>query len=327
MQAICGPVVLDEMAKTWYDFRQFVLKMDVEMDLVDGMRVFVGAVETGSFSGAAARLGISAKLASKYMAELEERLGARLLQRTTRRLGLTAAGEQLLLRASGWLADLDDMTAGLRENRKGLSGTIRVSASVSFGELRLRSILRRFRAPHPDLTVDLRLSDRYVDLAAEGIDLAIRIGRLDDSALVARKLGRTKLLLVAAPSYLVRMGRPGGLDDLPAHACIRDTNLRGNGAWPLLQDGELRFVSVKGPFMVNSPRMARDLARDGEGIALCPDYVVRDDLDDGTLENVLPQNCGPELDIHAVYLSQRRLSHRTRALLDFLGRDPEVSGV
>jgi DNA-binding transcriptional LysR family regulator len=295
------------------------------MDIVDGIRVFVGAVETGSFSGAAARLGILAKLASKYMAEFEERLGSRLLQRTTRRLGLTAAGEQLLQRAPDWLADLDDMTAGLRDTRKGLSGTLRISASVTFGELRLRTILRRFREPHPDLTIDLRLSDRYVELAAEGIDVAIRIGRLDDSALVARKLGRTKLLLVAAPSYLDWMGRPGGLDDLPANACIRDTNLRGNGAWPLLQDGALRLVAVNGPFMVNSPRMARDLARDGEGIALCPDYLVRDDLADGTLENVLPRHCGPELDIHAVYLSQRRLSHRTRALLDFLGRDNELS--
>src|SRR3989338_4407656 len=141
------------------------------MDLVDGIRVFVAAVETGSFSGAAARLGMSPKLASKYMAELESRLGAQLLQRTTRRLGLTAAGERLMGRAPDWLDLLEDMTGDLRAVGRGVSGT-------------------------------LRLSDSFVDLAADGIDVAIRIGRLDDSALIARKLGQSGLLLVASPGYL-----------------------------------------------------------------------------------------------------------------------------
>jgi DNA-binding transcriptional LysR family regulator len=293
------------------------------MDFVDGIRVFVGAVESGSFSGAAARLGISPKLASKYMAELEERLGTQLLQRTTRRLGMTAAGEALMQRAPDWLADLDVMTSGLRETKRGLSGTLRISASVAYGELRLQQVLGRFRSAHPDLVIDLRLSDRYVDLAAEGIDLAIRIGRLNDSALVARRLGRTKLQLVASPSYLDRMGRPADLDALASHNCIRDTNLRGNGSWPLQEGGVLRFVTVQGSFMVNSPRIACDLARSGEGLALCPDYVVQDDLATGALEHVLPTVCGPELDIHAVYLSQRRLSQRTRAFLDFIGQQAE----
>lgn len=292
------------------------------MDLVEGIRVFVAAVESGSFSGAAARLGISPKLASKYIAELEARLGAQLLQRTTRRLGMTAAGETLMQRAPDWLDQLDDMTAGLREGRKGLSGTLRVSAPVTFGELHVQSALHRFRADHPDLVMDLRLSDRFVDLAAEGIDVAIRIGRLDDSALVARKLGRTSLLMVAAPAYLARHGRPERLDDLPGHICIRDTNLRGDGAWPLLEEGTLRRIAVTGPYLVNSARVARNLALDGEGIALCPDYVVSDDLASGALQHLLPQFCGPQLDIHAVYLGQRRLARRTRALLDFLGRVP-----
>lgn len=288
------------------------------MDLVDGMRVFVASVETGSFSGAAARLGMSPKLASKYMAELEAQLGTQLLHRTTRRLGLTAAGEQLMARAPDWLNELDEMTGDLREARRGLSGTLRVSAPVTYGELEVLPLMRRFRAPHPDLVIDLRLSDRFVDLAAEGIDVAIRIGRLDNSALIARKLGQTSLLLVAAPAHLARDGQPQRLADLSNHICIRDTNMRGDGAWPLTEAGQVHRIAVSGPYLVNSARLARDLAAEGEGIALCPDYMVQTDLDEGRLEHVLPRVCGPKLDIHAVYIAQRRLARRTRAFLDFL---------
>lgn len=288
------------------------------MDLVDGMRVFVASLETGSFSGAAARLGMSPKLASKYMAELEARVGTQLLQRTTRRLGLTAAGEKLMAQAPDWLDALDEMTGGLREAHRGLSGTLRISAPVTFGELQVLPHVRQFRAPHPDLVIDLRLSDRFVDLAAEGIDVAIRIGLMGDSALIARRLGRTSLVPVAAAVYLDRAGRPVHMDDLDSHICIRDTNMRGDGAWPLTVSGQMHRIAVRGPFLVNSTRLARDLAIEGEGIALCPDYMVQADLDEGRLEQVLPGISGPHLDIHAVYLGQRRLARRTRAFLDFV---------
>ena len=308
------------MAKLWYDFPRHVLN-GAAMDLVDGMRVFVASVETGSFSGAASRLGLSPKLASKYLAELESRLGTQLLHRTTRRLGLTAAGEKLMARAPDWLNDLEDMTGSLREGRRGLAGTLRLSAPVSYGERKLMPLLRRLRALHPDLVIDLRLSDRFVDLAAEGIDVAVRIGRLDDSALIARRLGQSRLLLVAAPGFLDRNGRPDRLADLAHHVCIRDTNLRGDGAWPLTEDGQLHRISVSGPWLVNSAGLARDLALEGEGIALCPDYMAQDELDAGRLEHVLPGVSGPALDIHAVYLGARRLARRTRAFLDFIAAD------
>lgn len=309
-----------KMAKVWYEFRHYVLKGGA-LDLVDGMRVFVASVETGSFSGAAARLGISPKLASKYMAELEAQLGAQLLHRTTRRLGLTVAGEQLIAQVPDWLDQLDEMQNSLREARRGLSGTVRVSAAVTHGEMFLAPLLRRFREPHLDLTIDLRLSDRFVDLAGEGIDVAIRIGRLDDSALMARKLGQIRLMLVASPGYLARAGRLETLDDLTRHACIRDTNMRGDGAWPLYQGDQLTRVPVSGHFLVNSARVARDIAIDGEGIALCPDYVVQASIENGDLVHVLPQVSGPQLDIHAVHLPQRRMARRTRALMDFLARN------
>lgn len=288
------------------------------MDLIDGLRVFSAAVETGSFSGAAGRLGLSPKLASKYMAELEARLGTQLLHRTTRKLGLTPAGEKLMGQLPDWLDQLDEMTGNLREGRQGLSGTLRVSAPVTYGELLIGPLLHGFRAGHPDLTIDLRLSDRFVDLAAEGIDLAIRIGRLDSSALVARKLGEIRLLMVASPAYLSAHGTPARLADLAAHTCIRDTNLRGDGSWPLTEDGVLQRVAVSGHFLINSARLARDLAVQSEGIALCPDYAVREDLQVGRLAHVMPPVCGPILDIHAVHLGQRRMARRTRALLDHL---------
>ena len=179
-------------------------------------------------------------------------------------------------------------------------------------------MLLRFRAPHPDLTIDLRLSDRFVDLAAEGVDVAIRIGRLDDSALIARKLGSGSLLLVASPEYLVRHGRPESLSDLTRHDCIRDTNMRGDGTWPLSIGEALHRVRVSGTFLVNSARVTRDLAAEGAGIALCPDYIIREDLLAGRLEHVLPEVRGPQLDIHAVHLAQRRLARRTRSFLDYI---------
>ena len=288
------------------------------MDLVDGMRVFVAAVETGSFAGAAGRVGISAKLASKYMAQLEARMGTPLFYRTTRRLGLTAAGRRLMAQAPDWLDQLDEMASGLRDEQRGLSGTIRVSAAVTHGEMVIAPLLRRFRAAHPDLVIDLRLSDRFVDLVAEGIDIAIRIGTLEDSALMARRLGGMSLVLVASPAYLRSRGHPAAPDDLTGHACIRDTNMRGDGSWPLTDAGRERRIRVTGHFLVNSARAARDLALADQGIAFCPDHVVQEYLDRNRLVRVLPDVRGPRLDIHAVYLRQRRMTRRSRDLLAFL---------
>lgn len=289
------------------------------MDFLDGLRVFVAAVESGSFAGAGQRLGISGKLASKYLGELEERLGTRLLQRTTRKLGMTAAGERFYARVPDWLDELDEIRADLTETGSGLTGTLRISAPVTFGEIHLLGLLRRFREPHPDLSVDLRLSDAYADLAAEGIDVAIRIGDLASSALVARKLGHTSLLLVASSEYLARKGAPETVEDLGRHECIRDTNLR-SGVWLLSEAGTTYRIPVEGHFLVKSARAARDLCIAGEGIALCPDYVVRGDLRSGRLVHLLCETTGPKLDIHAVYLHGRRMPRRVRAFLDFLGQ-------
>ena len=178
------------------------------MDLVDGLKAFVATAQTGSFTDAAERMGISNRLTSKYVAELEARIGARLLQRTTRKVGLTPVGEDLLARAPALLDELDDLIGSVREESKGLSGLVRISAPVSFGEIYVGDMVRRFVGLHPQMNVDLRLSDAYVDLARDGIDLAFRIGTPSVSSLKMRKLGDMSSTLVASPDYIEKHGEP-----------------------------------------------------------------------------------------------------------------------
>lgn len=161
------------------------------MDLVDGLKAFVATAQTGSFTEAAQRLGVSNRITSKYVAQLEERIGAQLLQRTTRKVGLTPTGQALLARAPTLLDELDDLLGAISEESKGLTGVLRVSAPLTFGEIYITGLLSRFSALHPQLSIDLRLSDSYVDLATEGIDLAFRIGLPDTATLKVRKLGKS----------------------------------------------------------------------------------------------------------------------------------------
>ncbi len=288
------------------------------MDRIDGLRTFVSVVEAGSFTAASDRLGISKKLASKYLATLETELGARLLNRTTRSLSLTSAGQRLLPRAIALVDDYDTMRADIRETDKGLAGVLRVAAPVTFGELFLHAALAAFRDKHPDLVIDLRLNDRFVDLAAEGFDLAIRVGALDDSALMVRRLGQTELIVVATPDYLERRGVPGHPNDLTDHHCIRDSNLRAGQSWPFEVSGAMRRHAVTGGFMVNSATAVRQSVLRGDGLGLCPGFAVAADLASERLCRVLADFPSGSMDIHAVFTDARRLPARTRAALDFL---------
>ncbi len=285
---------------------------------MDGLRTFVSVIETGSFTAAADRLGISKKLASKYLAEMETRLGVKLLHRTTRRLSLTSAGQRYYPRAIALIEEFDAMAADVRDAETGLGGVLRVSAPVGFGEVYLQGILAEFGAAHPDLVIDLRLNDRYVDLVAEGFDLAVRIGSLEDSSLVSRRLGETCLMAVASPAYLARAGAPETPGDLAAHACLRDSNYRSGQSWPFEVDGTTQKVAVSGPFLVNSATAVARLARCDLGIGLCPDFAVADDLSAGRLVQVLSDFPSRTLGIQAVFSDARRLPARTRAVLDHL---------
>ncbi len=272
------------------------------MDVLDQIRAFVATAQSGSFTGAAEQLGISNRLTSKYVAELEARLGVRLLQRTTRKVGLTAAGQDLLARAPMLLDDIDDLLARVSEGSRGLTGVLRVSAPVTFGEVYVTGMLGRFAATHPDLSVDLRLNDTYVDLAADGIDLAFRIGSFDLASFKVRRLGTFRSVPVASPDYIARNGVPESPDGLVRHACIVDTNRRNSRRWVFERNGAELAVAVSSRFKVNSARAAVELAVQGLGIAYVPQFALGNDLEEGRLLYLLQGFSGEAGELGAVDL-------------------------
>lgn len=291
------------------------------MDLLDCIRAFVATAETGSFTAAAERLGISNRLTSKYVAELERRLGTRLLQRTTRAVGVTAAGQDVLARAPALLEDLDDLLASVAEDTVQVSGHIRISAAITFGAVYIKGMLGRFLARYPGVSVDLQLDDRYVDLARHGIDIAFRIGEPDLQSLKVRRLGLLASVLVASPGYLARRGTPARPGDLAAHDCIIDTNRRQPLRWSLSANGETETAVVQGRFSVNNAQIAAEFAGEGLGIALCPRFVVSEQLKDGRLIALLPDYEAPLHPLNMVYLEGRTMPRKLRALIEFAVAD------
>lgn len=291
------------------------------MDIVDQLRAFVATAKTGSFTAAADQLGVSNRLTSKYVAELENRLGVRLLQRTTRKVGLTPAGEDLIARAPVLLDELDDLLQEVSEGSRGLTGVIRISAPVTFGEAYVSRMLARFALQNPGLIFDIRFSDGFVDLASDGIDLAFRIGKSDMLSLKTRRLGEIRSVAVASPDYLARHGAPKEPADLAQHHCILDTNRRTPRRWTFFEQGQEIVAEVSGRFQVNSARAAVELATDGLGICYAPHFALRDELEAGTLVSVLADFDGLSVEINAVYLEGRALPRKIRALIDFAVED------
>ena len=291
------------------------------MDLIDELKAFVATAQTGSFTAAAEQLGVSNRLTSKYVAELESRLGVRLLQRTTRKVGLTPAGEDLLSRAPALLDDLDDLIGEVSEGSRGFAGVIRISASVTFGETYVTGMIDRFGQRNPALSFDLRLTDRHVDLASEGIDVAFRMGRTDTQSLKARKLGSFSSMLVASPDYLARKGTPLVPADLSQHDCIIDTNRRTPRRWSFGTGSAETTVAVHGRFQVNSARAAVELAVKGHGLAYAPRFTLREAIAAGLVVPVLTDHPPETSPLNAVYLEGRVLPRKVRALIDFAAED------
>ena len=297
------------------------------MDIVDELRAFIATAKTASFTAAADQLGISNRLTSKYVAALETRLGIRLLQRTTRTVGLTPAGEELLARAPAMLDDLDNLLAEVAESSRGFTGVIRVSAPVTFYECYLGKMLARFAAGNPGLSFDLRLYDGFVDLATEGIDVAFRIGGLDMQSLKVRKLGETYSLLVAHPDYIAAHGAPLEPQNLADHTCILDTNRHLPRRWTFHKAGTDSSVEVRGRFQVNSARAAVELAAAGLGICYAPRFAVVEAMAAGALVPVMTDYAGDTVPVSAVYLEGRPLPRKVRALIDFAVDDIRTAAV
>ncbi len=289
------------------------------MDRIEQMRAFAAVVAAGGFTAAAERTGSTPQLVSKYVAALEDDLGARLLNRTTRRVALTEAGRAYHPRCVALLEQFDELRTDTREERTRPSGRLTVAAPVTFGELHLAPAIHDFARAWPEVSVDLRLTDRFVDLIEEGVDMAVRVGRLEDSAMVARRLGEAPILCVAAPAYLADAPPLAAPADLARHACVVDANFREPEVWPFMIDGAPVTVRVTGRIRVNSAAAVRALALAGAGVALCPAYVAGPDVAAGRL-TALFGGAALTLPVHAVYPATRHLTARVRAFADFLAK-------
>ncbi len=282
------------------------------------IRAFVQVFDAGGFSAAARQHGRSKALLSKYVTDLEDYLGVRLMNRTTRKLSLTEAGEAYYREASQLLQQLDDLDASILDQTAAPRGLLRVSAPRNFGEMILAPVIYAFIADHPEVTLDLRLEDRFVDLVDEGIDVALRISAAQDSSLIARKICDMQHSAVAAPAYLDVRGVPKTPEDLRNHACIVDTNLQGQANWRFIDKGQTLSVHVNGSVRVNSPLSARDAALAGLGIALLPGYLANPMIKENRLVRVLDSYLQQGSSLQAVYPHRRHLAGKVRALIDHL---------
>jgi DNA-binding transcriptional LysR family regulator len=285
---------------------------------VQDLAVFAAVAETHGFSAAARRLGVSKAMVSVAVARLEARLGVRLLQRTTRRLSLTEAGAATLPHAQRALLAALDAEEAARQASLTPRGTLRVNAPMSFGLLHVARALGAFALAYPEVRVDLVLDDRVLDLVDGGFDLAVRIGDLPDSTLVAQRIGRTRQLLVAHPGYLARAGAPDEPADLARHAALVYSLSPTGSRWTLSRGTRRETVRVTGPLQANSSLAIRDALLQGLGLARIPSFVVADELRSGRLVRVLPGWELPTMTIHAVTTARDYLPRKTRAFVDFL---------
>jgi DNA-binding transcriptional LysR family regulator len=283
------------------------------------IEVLVEVVRSGSFVGAAEVLGMSKAAVSRHVSELEARLGMRLLQRTTRRLALTEAGQIFHARSKDILDSVSESEDEISTQTGTASGQLRISAPVTFGVRHLAPLWGEFRRRHPKVTLDITLADRVVDLIEEGYDLAIRIGRLSSSTLVSRRLAITRMVLCAAPDYLAAHGTPRHPHELAGHEILAYSYWSDKDEWRF--DGPEGAVSVRTQpcLSSNSGDTCRAAALAGQGVILQPSFLVDMDLAAGTLVELMPEYRAVELGIYAVYPTRKHVPAKVRALLDFLG--------
>lgn len=288
------------------------------MDILICMRTYAAVVSTGSFTQAADRMGISRALTSKYVGRLEEHLGVRLLNRTTRKLNLTEVGRAYYQRCRQLIEDLDELEAAVRHQQASPQGQLRIAAPTTFGESYLTPLVADYLNQQPGVDIELVLADRFVDIVDEGFDLAVRIGSLDDSSLIARRLAPMKVSVCASPAYLKVAGIPLHPRDLAQHNCVIDTNIKDPEQWMFMERARPLRIRVRGRFRVNSAQAVREMLLTGAGIGLCPRYVIDEDLRKGRLALLLQDCQCTEYGVYAVYSHSRHLAAKVRTFVDFL---------
>jgi DNA-binding transcriptional LysR family regulator len=290
------------------------------MNRLDDLALFLKVLDLGSITAAARALDLSPAVASQRLARLEKELGVRLLHRTTRKLHPTPEGQALAEQGRGLVEDLDALVGGLRQSGQQVSGTLRVTTSATFGRLYLSPLLPEFLARHPQLRVSVDLNDRVVDLVTSGFDLAIRIGALDDSTLVARQLAPNRRVLVASPDYLQRRGHPKTPAELASHDCLLLTGAQGRQDEWRMSDGHggETTVRVQGRIESNFGELLRDAAVAGMGIALHATWHVAEDIRAGRLQVVLPEYPLATTGVWAVIPQRRLVPPRVRVFVEFL---------
>jgi DNA-binding transcriptional LysR family regulator len=291
------------------------------METFAGMRLFAEVVDSGSFSAAGRRLGVAASSVARGIGALENQLGARLLNRTTRKLGLTEAGRLYHERSRRILAEVEEARMSVTQLEAAPRGTLRLNVPVVFGRLHIAPALPDFLALHPALRIDLAMTDAFVDLVEEGVDLAIRIGELEDSSLIARRLAPNRRVLCASPGYLERHGVPTAPADLGEHDCLMYKQ-QNRSVWRLRNAGRVHEIKVSGSLLANNADALHVAALAGLGLTILPIWLVGRDIQRGALRIVLADyQVSPgalDTNIYAVFPHSRHLSAKVRAFVDFL---------
>ncbi len=290
------------------------------MDVLLSMSVFRRVAETGNFSEVAREMDISQPTVSKHVAALERHLSIKLLNRSTRQLSLTEVGKQYYDRCIHILDELIETESLLRNQESVPTGTLRINTPVTFGEICIVPHLWQFLDKFPELTIDLIMDDHYVDLVKDGIDVAIRIGPMPDSALVAKKLGDSPRVVFASPNYLKQRGEPKSLQDLQKHNCIVYTLLTTRNEWHFIGPNGEETIRVNGRFSANNPRTICDAVIDGQGIAVAPLWLVNKYIETGEVKVVLENYVPTPLEIHAVFPGRRYVPAKVRCFIEYFSK-------
>jgi DNA-binding transcriptional LysR family regulator len=289
------------------------------LDRLNGMEVFVAVVDGSGFAAAARRLGISPAMVSAHVKTLEKRLGVRLLNRTTRRVSATEVGQNYYRRCMRILAEVEEAERAACDLHTAPRGLLRVTASVSFGTRCLAPVIADYLEKFAEVSIELSLSDRYIDLVDGGYDLAIRIGLLPDSGLIARKLATLGMVLCASSTYLRINGVPRAPGDLVEHNCLAYANGTRRNAWCFFRpDGEEEVAQASGRIVANNGDALLAFALKDAGVIFAPDYVVEDELAAGRLIRLLPEYATQGTPVHAVYPHSQYMSAKTRTFMEFL---------